>query len=277
MRMHDVVADLVRRYAPDVAVSSVEPLGAGQENKAFLVNGDLVVRVRNDDADGIDIATEVAVLARLAIVSPLPVPEVMFVDDAASAFAYRLLRGSPLLGAEQPPAYAIAPALGGFLSRIHGDGELAGLVPDDVQPLWGWRDDADRDFRTVRSSLEPSLARRVEQFLANHVPPEPPSLTFCHNDLGSEHLLVADGVLTGVIDWSDAAVTDPAYDWGLVLRDLGPAVLDAGLRHYERPFADADRERALFYARCAWLEDFAYGVPRYVAAALTHSANVFGD
>ncbi|MDQ1679568.1 MAG: hypothetical protein QOI42_427 [Frankiaceae bacterium] len=275
--MHDVVADLVRRYAPEVAVSSVEPLGAGQENKAFLVNGDLVVRVRNDDADGIDIATEVAVLARLAIVSPLPVPEVMFVDDAASAFAYRLLRGSPLLGAEQPPAYAIAPALGGFLSRIHGDGELAGLVPDDVQPLWGWRDDADRDFRTVRSSLEPSLARRVEQFLANHVPPEPPSLTFCHNDLGSEHLLVADGVLTGVIDWSDAAVTDPAYDWGLVLRDLGPAVLDAGLRHYERPFADADRERALFYARCAWLEDFAYGVPRYVAAALTHSANVFGD
>jgi aminoglycoside phosphotransferase (APT) family kinase protein len=275
--MHDVVADLVRRHAPDVAVSSVEPLGAGQENRAFLVNGDLVVRVRNDDADGIDVATEVAVLSRLAIVSPLPVPVVMFVDEAASAFAYRLLRGSALQGAEQPPADAIAPTLGEFLSRIHRDGELAGLVPDDVQPLSGWRDDAARDFRAVRSSLEPSLARRVDQFLMNDVPPEPPSFTFCHNDLGAEHLLAVGGALTGVIDWSDAAVTDPAYDWGLVLRDLGRDVLEAALRHYDRPIGDADRERALFYARCAWLEDIAYGVPRYVGAALTHSANVFGE
>ena len=33
--------------------------------------------------------------------------------------------------------------------------------------------------------------------------------------------------VTGVLDWGDAAITDPAYDIGLLYRDLGPAALDA--------------------------------------------------
>jgi len=29
--------------------------------------------------------------------------------------------------------------------------------------------------------------------------------------------------VTGIIDWSDAAIVDPAHDFGLLHRDLGPA------------------------------------------------------
>jgi aminoglycoside phosphotransferase (APT) family kinase protein len=103
----------------------------------------------------------------------------------------------------------------------------------------------------------------------------------CHNDLGAEHLLTdtATSTLTGVIDWSDAAVTDPAHDFALVYRDLGPALFDLVLSHYGHGFDRVDRDRAVFYARCALIEDLAYGLstgPRHYAdAALAHLLPTF--
>ncbi|HEU4427081.1 MAG TPA: hypothetical protein VFR67_31515, partial [Pilimelia sp.] len=54
----------------------------------------------------------------------------------------------------------------------------------------------------------------------------------------------------------------PAYDFGLLYRDLGPAALDTALSRYRAgPDGGAAlRERATFYARCALLEDLAYGL-----------------
>ena len=56
-----------------------------------------------------------------------------------------------------------------------------------------------------------------------HADPPPTSTerVLAHADLGAEHLLAADGRLTGVIDWSDAAVTDPALDFARPYRDFG--------------------------------------------------------
>lgn len=82
----------------------------------------------------------------------------------------------------------------------------------------------------------------VGAFLEEAPPPAAPraALVLCHDDLGIEHVLVDDaGAVTGVIDWSDAAVADPAGDLGRIHRDLGPAV---------------------FRARCGALEDLAYGL-----------------
>jgi aminoglycoside phosphotransferase (APT) family kinase protein len=41
--------------------------------------------------------------------------------------------------------------------------------------------------------------------------------TLIHGDLGDHHLLVRDDRVTGVIDWSDARVADPAVDLGWAL------------------------------------------------------------
>jgi aminoglycoside phosphotransferase (APT) family kinase protein len=42
-------------------------------------------------------------------------------------------------------------------------------------------------------------------------------VTLIHGDLGPEHVLSHDGLITGVIDWSDARIGDPALDlaWAL--------------------------------------------------------------
>ena len=90
---------------------------------------------------------------------------------------------------------------------------------------------------------------------------------------------VEANAVTGVIDWTDAAVTDPVRDLALIYRDLGPEIFELTLAHYEGHFDNADRERTVFYARCKLLEDIAYGLRtgarRYAEAGLAHLARTF--
>ena len=90
-------------------------------------------------------------------------------------------------------------------------------------------------------------------------------MTVCHNDLGIEHILVdpRSWAISGIIDWSDAALADPARDLGMVHRDLGPRGLRATLSAYRAAGAGTDLEllaRAVFHARCGVLEDLTYGL-----------------
>jgi Phosphotransferase enzyme family len=93
-------------------------------------------------------------------------------------------------------------------------------------------------------------------------PAEPPAGACCHNDLGIEHILAEPNRLdvTGIIDWSDAAIADPAYDLALIYRDLGSDALTAILDHYAPDHSKSFRQRVEFYARCSVFEDVGYGL-----------------
>lgn len=115
------------------------------------------------------------------------------------------------------------------------------------------------------------------------VPPDGPrTQVFCHNDLGTEHILVdvEAHAITGVIDWTDAAIADPMHDFARIYRDLGPEVFELMVARYEGNVGDRDRARALFYARCSLLEDVAFGVRsgarQYTDAGLAHLDWMFG-
>ena len=177
---------------------------------------------------------EAALLVVVSEVSPLPVPRPIFVDEEAGVLTYRKLPGRPLnLHPVREPARLAAP-LGDFLSRLHAAPvkRMEDLVPRDAFPLRDLREEAEGDYEEIADRLPAEERRLVEEFLAAEVPPDPETLTFCHNDLGSEHLLVdvEASAVTGVVDWTDAAIADPAYDLALVYRDLGPRGLraDAG-------------------------------------------------
>ncbi len=64
---------------------------------------------------------------------------------------------------------------------------------------------------------------------------------------------------TGIIDWNDAAIVDPAFP---LYRDLGPAALRVAVRRYRTDANDVGTlsERSIFYARCSVFEDLAYGM-----------------
>jgi aminoglycoside phosphotransferase (APT) family kinase protein len=256
------VRELVAVGLPDYRVRNVVPLGAGLDNVAYEVNGELVVRIAREPGA---VRREAALLDLLGEVSRVPVPEPIFVLPEHDCIAYRKLLGTPLI--EVPPdrrsswAAAVGAELGRFLSALHAsDPDLWTDVADvDDEPLVSWRDEAAELYADVAERLAPGQHRGIEDFLRAPPPDAAERLVFSHNDLGIEHVLVAKstGSVSGIIDWSDAAICDPARDLGLILRDLGTIGFEAALEHY--PAGDALRDRAWFYARCSLLEDLQFG------------------
>lgn len=264
------LANALRAGGRGFQVRSVELIGEGMDNLAYEVNGELVVRVSKEPdprrrAELID--AETGLLAAVMDVSPLPVPEPLFTDPGRGFWAYAKIPGIPLLDLPLPQRLAHAPkvaaALGGFLAALHAIplNGVAQLVRRDEAPMAEWRDEAASNYAAVIKAIPANRRGAVEDFLAASPPDSGGALVFSHNDLGIEHVLVAPaaGTVTGVIDWGDAALTDPARDFGLIYRDLGPAALPAALTAYQAGGTAGLGERATFYARCGLLEDLAYG------------------
>ena len=236
----------LRRHAPDLADARLEPLGSGLDHVAFQV-GDLVLRMSDDQHN----LAEARLLRLIGPQLSLAVPAPVFADDAEGVLAYRKLPGQSLLGVDPPPGSAAV--LGQFLGELHtlAIGEFSTLVTMDSADPDEWLDDLEGP-----AELLAVLRRAV---------PEPGAALDCvlvHADLGAEHLLHDGERLTAVIDWADSAVSDPELDFARLYRDFGPAFLDdvlAAYRHHPGT-GPIDLDRVEFFARCAALEDLAYGI-----------------
>lgn len=275
---------LLDAHLPGYAVRSVRELGSGLDNEVYLVNDDLVVRgAKQPDPDAT--RREVTLLASMRLITPVPVPEVLFSDEQAGVIGYRRLPGEPLHGLHLASGGLgrFAELMGRLLGAMHAvpPADLHNVAEVDTYPLRSWLEDTASDYADVREHLTAGDRRLVEEFLARTPPAEPVVLSFCHNDLGAEHILgdPETGEITGILDWTDAAITDPAHDLALLYRDLGPRVFERVLGAYGRPVDDGFRERAAFYARCALIEDIAYGLStgprRYATIALANLARTF--
>ncbi|MGS0688657.1 phosphotransferase family protein [Nakamurella sp. GG22] len=300
----DRLRALLAAHLPDYEPADIHCVGAGVDHVAYLVGGELIVRLAQDPAYGTaeeqDRATggapgeaerEAQLLRLVAEYSTLPVPVPLVATDGL--LAYRALPGVPLLSRSQDwrraHAADLGNVLGRFLASLHSipTDSLTGIAEVDDEPLSGWlveaREcwDAIGDWAATASGLPQDSLGRIQRFLAAPPPPRGDEICFTHNDLGSEHVLIdpASGAITGVIDWTDAAVADPAVDLGLVLRDLGDEAFHAAARQVPGGEPEGLRERALFYARCRSLEDMGFGIendrPEYVANTVAAADRLF--
>lgn len=269
------------------AVGDLVVLGQGTDHVAVEVEGELVARLPVASDGGGELVAgverEVRVLGVVGELSPVAVPVVVAADPGRGVIVTRKVSGVSLLGRSLAVDDRVVEQLAALIVALHC-GPVDGFEVDDY-PLDRYLADAADARPDVDPWLSAEQRRRVDDFLAQPPPPEPDPAGFVlsHNDLGAEHLLVdaAGTRLTGVIDWSDAAVTDPARDLGKVHRDLGPAATATILRALGHT-ADADddlRRRIVFHARCALLEDLAHattaGAPEYAHAALASFPHTF--
>jgi aminoglycoside phosphotransferase (APT) family kinase protein len=269
LRRVEQVRRLVAAHLPDYRIDSIVELGAGLDNVAYEVNGELIVRIAKEP-DPASVCNEARLLAAVAGISPLPIPEPRFTAAEQGCLAYVKIPGVPLLelplAQRLPHGASIAATLGELLTALHSVpvDQVADLVGTDDEPLAEWRREAAETYEAVAKHVPAVYRGPVEAFLEAPLPSDGYALVFSHNDLGIEHVLVdpVAWTVTGIIDWSDAALVDPAYDFGLLHRDLGPVAVDAAVGSYRTDVNDVVnlRERAAFYARCSVFEDLAYGI-----------------
>jgi aminoglycoside phosphotransferase (APT) family kinase protein len=114
--------------------------------------------------------------------------------------------------------------------------------------------------RTALTGLNPGLG-----WLDNRRPPQPQKTAICHGDFHPLNILADRNQATGVIDWANAVIAEPAMDVGSAianisavplglpwtLRVVARAVIDASLRRYERAYRSLrplDDQAVRYYA-----------------------------
>lgn len=133
------VRSLVIGQMPDYQVDCVLHCGEGRDNVAYEVNGELIVRFSRETDPARRTARlrqEARLLAAVAAISSLPVPEPRFTATEHGCLAYFKIPGVPLLDVARPHwsahATSIAAVLGQLLAALHA-------VPiDRVAPLVWW-------------------------------------------------------------------------------------------------------------------------------------------
>lgn len=263
---------LIESQFPELAPARVTTFGAGWDNAVFLVNETWVFRFPRRTIAVPCMEAELRVLPGLAPLLPLAVPLPQHVGAPAGNYpwifaSYRTLPGRPASSVrpDDPVRCAAAPVLGGFLRALHSvDATHAGRLgagPDMIGRL-----DVERLGALTRTRLAHLQASRaVEDASRWRVLQERPfryrsphARCVVHGDLGGRHLLLDDaGRPTGVIDWGDVHLGDPAVDLSVAHAFLPPAARDAFRAAYG-PIDEATWELARFRALATAVALLAY-------------------
>ena len=163
---------------------------------------------------------EAALLPWLAPQLPLPVPVPELTEDGVR---HLMLPGEPL----EDGSTALGRELGAFLKALHAvdPAEAVAHGALDAATATAEKTIELAEFRDQIVPLLPAEVRTTASELLDRVAHVRTSLIHC--DFGPEHILTTDGRITGIIDWTDALIGDPALDLSWPLKGA-PAALRAG-------------------------------------------------
>ncbi len=272
----EYLAAIADRY-PDLEVQTAHLIESGQFSQILVVNGEWIFRFPRFAAGVAQLRVEAALLEAVGPHLPLAVPNPRFLyldsEVPGEAFmGYRLITGEPLLQKTflsfgKSDRLRLAQALAGFLRALHTfpvTEAIAGSVPRrDGPEEWA------ELYARFRASLFPHMSlqarqqvsRSFEAFLGRteHFSYRP---ALRHGDFGTVNLLIdrSTKAMTGVIDFGNAGVGDPALDLAALMAPVGygEGFVRQLAPHY--PLEEPALERARFYVSTFALDEALYGV-----------------
>ncbi|OIK06205.1 aminoglycoside phosphotransferase family protein [Streptomyces monashensis] len=256
----DTVRRLVRSLTDEHAAGGggpdVRPVTAGGEHSTWWVGTRHVLRLALSREDALRQRRELRLRDLVRPYLPVAVPAGVAHGEWAPGLTYTLDTRIPGGSAEEHDVSAVGEAdLAGLLTGLRA-------VPAPRAETIGVPRVAPRSLEALRRMAVAAAERlaaadefdpvRLHQLTspgAAQLAAQAGGAVLVHHDLKGEHLVVsADGRVRGVLDWTDAALADPAEDIaGLVLAvGSGAAVRAATLAGYgARPCL-----RGLWLARC---------------------------
>jgi aminoglycoside 2''-phosphotransferase len=237
-------AKLLARHLPNPDHMSLEPFGSGDFCLAFRLDNQIVRVARHIEAAAA-LRRESCILKKIAPALPVAVPHLSFHaprgcppftihDEIVGEVLTRELWESQSAGMQ----VNLASDLATFLSTLHSLpvelGLGCGLLQlDATQFAQTLREEI---TNTVHGLLETETQNRLEITLERWCLPSVhhQRQALLHGDIGPGHLFYnpRSGHLTGVIDFGDITIGEPARDFIYVYEDFGPALLGEVLQRY---------------------------------------------
>ncbi|GEL48224.1 aminoglycoside phosphotransferase [Cellulomonas hominis] len=278
MRSPLALAALATVAVPGFDAREVRPgSSAGDDDVALVTDGQRrhwVVRAPRSAAAGAALEAELVLLAAVAEQVdagklPFDVPRVAGaapLEEGGRVVVHRELPGRPVVLDRLQPGPGTAAALGRAIGALH---ELpVALVEDAGLPVYDaaayrQRRQAEVDEAARTGRVPATLLRRWEERLED-VSLWRFSPTVVHGDLSADHVLVADGGVTGVVAWGEAKVADPADDLAWLLVAAPQDAVDSIMEAYQLRRTELTdphlADRALLAGELALARWLLYGV-----------------
>jgi aminoglycoside phosphotransferase (APT) family kinase protein len=233
---------LIRAQFPMIAADDLALVGEGWDVTAWRVDRDWLFRFPRREVVVAGLVRERAVLPQLAPLLPVGVPAVVFAGEPTDDYPHPFLGSRYLVGAEIGAVRSdddaeLAFDLAAFLRTLHRtDPAAVGGRDLPIDPMG--RADMRKRVPMTRARFDELEAHGVwrapdgiRTFVAAAIDLPPPSVVrLVHGDLHFRQVLVDRRRLSGVVDWIDICVGDPAIDlspyWSLVGPDERPTFAD---------------------------------------------------
>ena len=269
---------MIEECFPEFRVEKITTTQQGWDSFVIEVNGTYIFRFPTRQRVEKQLKIEIKILPKLAKRLPVPIPEFKFIwlgtqNQPQMFVGYQKIIGSAL--SIKPPfdpkkKRKLAQILGQALSELHSF-PIEKAVASGMKPATAdtWKGDylnmLKRHQKNSFPMMEPELQRRCielfDEYLGNdeYFNFEP---VITHGDLApDEHILwnAETEEITGIIDWGDVALGDPALDFTGILCDCGPEFTNLVLEEYDKRNDSTILDRAEWYMKLFGFHNIEYG------------------
>jgi aminoglycoside 2''-phosphotransferase len=267
---------LIQHNFPQVAIRTALPITRGWDSFVLEVNDELIFRfpMREDVIEYLQKEIRLLPVLESALSTPIPHFDYLGHGDENYPFmfvGYRKLGGLALedVSITSEQLAALAPALATVLDELHSF-PVAQAVQAGVQEHTPsqWRERYQERYADLQVRVFPLLDKELrtksvqiwEGFLRDEaIFAFQPVLIHC--DLACEHIFcdLLSGVLSGVIDWGDATIGDPAMDFVGLHNGRGREFTEHVMARYKCTVDTAFWKRMDFYLRYGPFAELLYG------------------
>lgn len=263
-----ICSKIIEKNFPQIHIGNIEQIFEGWDFDVFEVNGELIFRFpKRHEIEG-TMQKEINLLPELAKVLSVSIPDFEFVSEYNKKMfvGYRKILGLPLASCDYSSGN-LADQLAKVITEMH---RFPVLKATELKvPKINWRREyvefydrvRDKAFPLMNEALQEKAVSVWEGFLddKDNFRFEP---VFIHHDLsGCEHILCDPerGEITGIIDWGDAAIGDPAIDFTGIYWDCGEEFTKQVLVKYGGKVDETFWERTVFYYKIGAFHEIEYG------------------
>ncbi|CAH0241685.1 Bifunctional AAC/APH [Peribacillus sp. Bi96] len=225
----DLAGKLIRLQFPEIELKEIKQLGEGFDNTVIQINGEFVFRFPRRPIAVTLIQVENQLLPSIAGTLPLDIPEPIFFGKPSTIYpypftGYKIVKGHLPVEGSVANKIESAKRFAHFLKVLHSfpveKARNLGVQPDGLRRL-------DVSFRqkSLMENVSTLLklgyndqAYAVKDFVERlgDVDVQHP-ITLVHGDIHIRNVLLNDeGILTGIIDWGDVHIGNPAIDFSFL-------------------------------------------------------------
>ncbi len=257
----DVYLRIVKKKFPNVESQKIQIYDDGWDYMVIVVNSRLAFRFPRREDYAKTLPIEVSFLDQFANESPIKVPRLIYQKDEETEIPYVVYDFIPGVqftkGISQTfsreELLTVAQKLGIFLTAVHtfSIGKARQLGIPIVDSLDSWQ----KRLTKIKNRVFPNISEDEQQWVVTlfenffktiRIVPVKPVLT--HSDIMPEHIIVDPmaHVLSGIIDFGDMCIADPAYDFTFLSR-YGKDFLNEVYKNYSLTRDDLFEVRRQFY------------------------------